>query len=227
MEVAQAILAGLGYEGSHFSWWRARTPAPRPALQCWAPARRHAQGARRFAVSPEKRSTLELALDHLLEQAPQARGGEAEAIALPAGAPFGGITVDKDKCTLCLVASAPARPARCRTTRTMPQLRFVEKNCVQCGLCEKTCPEQAIALQPRLLLTPRAQAAARAERGPALCLHPLRKPFGTLKAIESMLGKLAGHSMFQGAALERLKMCGDCRVIDLYSSTNEAEDHPL
>jgi hypothetical protein len=48
------------------------------------------------------------------------------------------------------------------------------------------------------------------------------KAFGTLKAIEAMLGKLAGHSMFQGAALERLKMCGDCRVIDLYSSQDEA-----
>lgn len=27
--------------------------------------------------------------------------------------------------------------------------------------------------------------------------------------------------MFQGPALERLKMCGDCRVIDIYSSDNE------
>ena len=34
-------------------------------------------------------------------------------------------------------------------------------------------------------------------------------------------GRLAGHSMFQGAALERLKMCGDCRVIDLHTATNE------
>ncbi|MDB5859299.1 MAG: 4Fe-4S ferredoxin, partial [Ramlibacter sp.] len=48
------------------------------------------------------------------------------------------------------------------------------------------------------------------------------KPFGTLKAIELMLGKLAGHSMFQGAALERLKMCGDCRVIDIHSSNAES-----
>jgi hypothetical protein len=38
-----------------------------------------------------------------------------------------------------------------------------------------------------------------------------------------MLGKLAGHSMFQGAALERLKMCGDCRVIDIYSNSDEAK----
>ena len=47
------------------------------------------------------------------------------------------------------------------------------------------------------------------------------KPFGTQKAIEVMLGKLVGHSMFQGAALERLKMCGDCRVIDLHTNPNE------
>ena len=38
-----------------------------------------------------------------------------------------------------------------------------------------------------------------------------------------MLGKLAGHAMFQGEALERLKMCGDCRVIDIYSSNTEAK----
>jgi hypothetical protein len=29
--------------------------------------------------------------------------------------------------------------------------------------------------------------------------------------------------MFQGDAIERLKMCGDCRVIDIYSATNEAK----
>jgi hypothetical protein len=48
------------------------------------------------------------------------------------------------------------------------------------------------------------------------------KPFGTLRAIEAMLGKLGTHSMFQGAALERLKMCSDCRVIDIYSATDES-----
>jgi hypothetical protein len=60
------------------------------------------------------------------------------------------------------------------------------------------------------------------EMQPYACVR-CSKPFGTLKAIEAMLGKLAGHSMFQGAALERLKMCGDCRVIDLYSANNETK----
>jgi len=56
------------------------------------------------------------------------------------------------------------------------------------------------------------------------------KPFGTVKAIETMLGRLAGHSMFQGQALERFKMCGDCRVVDMFTDENQvrmAGDKPL
>ena len=38
----------------------------------------------------------------------------------------------------------------------------------------------------------------------------------TEKMIAGMLGKLAGHSMFaEPGSLDRLKMCADCRVIDL------------
>jgi hypothetical protein len=48
------------------------------------------------------------------------------------------------------------------------------------------------------------------------------KAFGTLKGVEAMLGKLAGHAMFKGDALERLKMCGDCRVVDIFSSPEQS-----
>jgi ferredoxin len=92
---------------------------------------------------------------------------------------------------------------------------------VQCGLCVTTCPENAITLQPRLLLTSaRKEPQVLNEVPPYQCMR-CKKPFGTLKAIEAMLGKLAGHAMFQGEALNRLKMCGDCRVIDMYSDKNE------
>ncbi|MDH5708296.1 MAG: 4Fe-4S binding protein, partial [Hylemonella sp.] len=110
----------------------------------------------------------------------------------------------------------------CRTTRRR-QLKFIEKNCVQCGLCAKTCPEKAISLVPQLRLgAQRKEAVVLNEMQPYACVR-CGKPFGTLKAIEAMLGKLAGHAMFQGEALERLKMCGDCRVIDIYSNTNETK----
>ena len=220
MQVAQAILEGLGYAGSHFSLLQCRNgPDLDQELRLLAKRRGATPAARaRFAVSAEKRTTAELVLDHLVEHAP----ARPEIIVLPGGAPFGTVTVDKDKCTLCMSCVGACPASALQDNQTAPQLRFVEKNCVQCGLCERTCPEQAIALQPRLLLTPeRKQPRVLNEAQPYACIR-CGKPFGTLKAIESMVGKLAGHAMFQGAALERLKMCGDCRVIDIYSSQNEA-----
>jgi ferredoxin len=222
MAVAQAILNGLGFEGSHFTLVQAANLADLDQELALLVARpQEVPGAvATFAVAPEKRGTLELALDHFIEHA-RAR---PEAIELPAaGAPFGTVEVAKDKCTLCLSCVNACPASALLDNPQQPQLRFIEKNCVQCGLCESTCPEDAITLKPRLLLTPgRKEARVLNEMPPYACVR-CGKPFGTLKAIEAMLGKLAGHSMFQGAALERLKMCGDCRVIDIYSAENEAK----
>jgi ferredoxin len=148
-----------------------------------------------------------------------------DAIALPAaGAPLGTLLVDADKCTMCLSCVGACPEAALADNPEAPQLRFIEKNCVQCGLCATTCPEDAITLQPRLWLADggkaRKQMRVLNEAQPWLCVR-CAKPFGTHKAIESMLVKLAGHSMFQGAAAERLKMCADCRVIDIHTNPNE------
>ena len=226
MAVAQAIVNGLGYTGTHFQLLWANTPAELDAsLQALAQTRQTVpKVAARFAVAQEKRSTLEMALDHLIEQATL----RPETIELPAaGSPFGNVVVDKDKCTLCLSCVSACPASALQDNPLQPQLRFIEKNCVQCGLCVSTCPEDAITLQPRLLLTPqRKEARVLNETQPYGCIR-CGKPFGTLKAIEAMLGKLAGHSMFQGTALERLKMCSDCRVIDIYSAENEAKINDL
>jgi ferredoxin len=222
MDVAQAILGGLGYEGTHFTLVRAKNLADLDQELALLAPRRAAVPvtAARFAVAAEKRATLEFALDHLAEHAP----ARVETIALPAaGSPFGTIEVDKDKCTMCLSCVSACPAAALQDNPNLPQLRFIEKNCVQCGLCATTCPEGAIALKPRLLLgAARKEARVLNEMQPYSCVR-CGKPFGTLKAIEAMLGKLASHSMFQGAAAERLKMCGDCRVIDIYSSASEVK----
>ncbi len=71
MEVAQAILAGLGYRGEHFRILDARDARDLAALDAQlqaAPAQGVAQAAG-FAVQADKRATLELALDHLVAQA--------------------------------------------------------------------------------------------------------------------------------------------------------------
>ena len=222
MDVAQAILAGLGYQGEHFRLLEAKDARDLAELdgQLQAtPAQGVAQAAG-FAVQADKRATLELALDHLMAQSTV----QAEAIPLPAtGSPLGALAINKDACTLCLscVNACPASALQDNPER--PQLKFIEKNCVQCGLCVKTCPENALSLVPQLRLTAqRKDAVVLNEMQPYACIRCSR-PFGTLKAIEAMLGKLAGHAMFQGAAADRLKMCSDCRVIDIYSADNEVK----
>jgi ferredoxin len=217
MAVAQAVLTGLGYAGTHLRLIEA-DGGHDAALQV-APAQGVAKAAT-LAAQADKRATLDLALDHLLAQAPQA----AEAIVLPPASPWGSLAIDTDKCTLCLSCVGACPEAALADNPEAPQLRFIEKNCVQCGLCVSTCPEDALALVPRLWLADggkaRKQMRVLNEAQPWLCVK-CGKPFGTVRAIESMLTKLAGHSMFQGAAAERLKMCGDCRVIDIHTNPSE------
>ncbi len=230
MAQAQTMLEGLGYAKP------GRMPVQlvhaTQAMELDAELQRLTTGQQRlsttvpvatFAVMAEKRSTLSMVIDHLLEHAPVLKTAAApEALALPKdGSPFGSVEVNKDSCTLCMscVSACPANALQ--DNQQAPQLRFFEKNCVQCGLCVSTCPEKALNLVPRLLLTPqRKEVRVLNETQPYGCVR-CGKPFGTLKGIEAMLGKLAGHSMFQGQALERLKMCGDCRVIDIYSAGDE------
>lgn len=219
MEVAQAILSGLGYEGQHFSVVPARTHADLDQELQLLARRGGAVPAQlaQFALAPEKRASLELALDHLMQHAKQS----SQPIGLPAGAPLGSIRVDKDRCTLCLSCVGACPAGALQDNPLAPQLRLIERNCVQCGLCTRTCPEGAIALEPRLLPGPaRREARLLNEAQPYACIR-CGKPFGTAKAVETMLARLAGHAMFQGTALERVKMCGDCRVIDIHAARDE------
>jgi ferredoxin len=223
MAVGTKILHELGYSGNHLQIAHINQAKTLDTLlstlntaQVTAP-----KEVARFAVANEKRSTLEAAVDHLALHAP----AKPEVIDLKglSASPFGAISVNKDTCTLCLscVSACPASALLDNPER--PQLRLIEKNCVQCGLCVKTCPEDAITLVPQLLLTSqRREPRVLNDVPPYECIR-CGKPFGTVKAIEAMLGKLAGHSMFKGEALERLKMCGDCRVIDLYSNPKETK----
>ncbi|AVR96264.1 4Fe-4S binding protein [Pseudoduganella armeniaca] len=210
--LAQAIMDGLGYAGPHFTLGDAAACArgampPEPAT---------------FDIAANERDTLEYALDHLHRHAP----AQPQTVALPAGAPFGAIALNTAACSLCMACVGACPAAALQGGDTLPQLRFVEKNCVQCGLCANTCPEQAIRLVPRM--------SFKATRNTPFVLHGSQpfhcircdKPFGTVQMIETMLARLGGHAAFAGK-LERMKMCGDCRVVDMMAPQDEMQVIPL
>jgi len=222
IDTAQRILNGLGYGRIHLHLIRARMATELDsALHALQPAQAPAQAAG-FNVAAEKRTTLDYAIAHLLKFAPDAR----EEISLSAGALYGSVTVNTESCTLCMSCVGACPESALMDNQNLPQLRFVEKNCVQCGLCEKTCPEGAITLTPRLLLTDAArQPRILNEAQPYHCIR-CNKPFGTLQMIENMVGKLALHGAFAGN-LDRIKMCSDCRVVDMMQSRDEVSVNDL
>ena len=226
MAVAQALLAGLGLAGTHLRTIELRDARDLPALD-QALRATPAQGVARACeamAQAEKRSTLELALDHLLTTAPAA-GRLPEAIALPAaGAPWGSLALDAGKCTLCLSCVGACPASALADNPDLPQLRFIEKNCVQCGLCVKTCPEDALRLEPRLWLArdgkARKELRVLNEAEPFRCIE-CGKPFGTLRAIEATVARIGQHPAFAGDQGRRLRMCSDCRVVAMFSNPNE------
>jgi ferredoxin len=174
-----------------------------------------------FLPIGQKRALLRSALDTLHDRAPS----KPEHIELPAGAPFGRVEVDVVGCTLCLACVGACPTGALIDNPDLPQLRFQEDACVQCGLCEATCPENVISLEPRVSFDEAAKLpAVIKEEEPYLCIR-CQRPFGTKSSIEKIVQMLGEkHSMFQdSAAIDRIRMCEDCRVVVQF----EATDNPM
>ncbi len=159
-----------------------------------------------------KRGVLETIFRELHLAAP----APVDVVPLAAGAPFGTVQLNVEGCTLChaCVTACPTNALSDNPDRAM--LRFTESLCVQCGLCEATCPEKVITLEPRLDFQAwNAPLRLLKEEEPFHCIA-CGTPFGTRSSIERVLSKLQEkHWMFEGPNARRLdviKMCADCRV---------------
>jgi len=212
LNIASDLLTGMGYPAASVQLCQ-RGAAGLNERLAELPVSRGRKPAT-FAALDEKRTVIRLAIEHLVAQA----GAPRPLVNLPAGAPFGEVLVDGARCTLCLACVSQCPAHALEAGDETPQLVFIEANCVQCGLCCRTCPEDAIAASPRYLYNSqqRNQRRVLCEAEPFLCIR-CGKAFATRQVIEKITGKMQHHPMFQGAALERLKMCEDCRVKALFA----------
>ena len=166
-------------------------------------------------VPLQKRAAIYQAIDHLTASLRPA----AQSVELPAPAPFGEVFVDAARCTLCMscVGACPGKALQDGSNREVPEIFFVEANCLQCGACVQTCPEDAVTLEARWLFDREQRNRARALNTdtPFACIS-CGKLFAPTSVINKMLDKLAGHHMFGNQrALDRLKMCDNCRIADV------------
>ena len=206
--LAQQILSGLGFDGERVRVIDCDTPNWASEISEWAAV--EAIPTAEFRLLPDKRTTLEFVFDHLTRHAPAA----ATIIDLPQGAPFGSVSVS-DACTLCMSCTSACPPGALKAAADTPRLSFLERLCLQCGLCANTCPEQAITLTPQLRVKDRRAERVLREAEIFHC-SVCGAAMGAAPTITNMLAKLAGHSMFATPeAKARLTMCADCRVVDL------------
>ena len=212
IELIRCLLEGLDYDGQSV----AELPAVEFSSADWP---RYVDenvvaDVATFGGVDNKRDALRLVFDHLTPES-----SPIEAIALPAASPFGQIHVDTALCTLCMGCVSVCPAGALADGSDTPKLDFIEWNCVQCGLCERACPENAIALEARLLVDSDSRLMKRTlnEEEPFGCIV-CGKPFATKSMIDKMAETLASHRMFQGDALDRLKMCEDCRVKSMFEA---------
>jgi len=211
-ETSDAIISALGFGAGLVRILETDDPDELRAMLDAAPAGVTTQKPAGFVPRGAKRGVLETTFRELHLAAP----APVDVVPLAPGAPFGGIKLNVEGCTLChaCVTACPTGALSDNPDRAM--LRFTESLCVQCGLCESTCPESVIALEPRLDFKAwNAPLQVLKEEEPFNCIV-CGKPFGTKSSIDRVLAKLGEkHWMFQGANTRRIdviKMCADCRV---------------
>lgn len=166
-----------------------------------------------------KRQRLFTALDALATS----RIPEDNIVALPSTASYGKVSCNTQDCTLCMSCVAVCPTRALHHSGDSPTLHFIEQDCIQCGLCAKACPEQALSLTPQMNWdkVSRQQVQTLHAEKPAECLR-CHKPFAPQSMITMLQNKLRGHSRFaDAAALNRIAMCEDCRVVDIFEGMAE------
>lgn len=212
MEMSETIISALGFGAGLVRIVETDDPDHLRAMLDAAPVGITSLRPAGFVPRGAKRGVLETTFRELHLAAPT----PVDIVPLAPGAPFGGVNLDVEGCTLChaCVTACPTHALSDNPDRAM--LRFTESLCVQCGLCQSTCPEHVITLEPRLDFKAwSAPLTVLKEEEPFNCIA-CGKPFGTRSSIERVLAKLGEkHWMFQGANAKRLdviQMCADCRV---------------
>jgi ferredoxin len=178
-----------------------------------------------FPPFQSKRTLIGKSAAHLA----RAVGRPVEFVPLPAGAPFGNVTVDPSACTLCMACAGACPASALAPAGNVPSLSLIESRCIQCGRCRRICPESAVTLTARMSLKIRRAEFPRQlhARVPLACVS-CGKAFASPDLVKKIMARLEGHWMYGSEKdLRRLKMCRDCRIRDFFRDREGKSLHAL
>ncbi|MBK9364663.1 MAG: hypothetical protein IPM99_27865 [Rubrivivax sp.] len=223
MAVAQAILGGLGYAGTHLALIEARDARDLAALDAALqapPAQGAAGGTLRRAggqarhARPRARPPAGTGAAAVRRDRP---AGRRRALRQPGGRHRKVHAVPELR--RCLPEGALA------DNPDKPQLRFHRAPLRASAACA---PAPAPSRRSRCSRGCGWPTAARRARRPACWPRPsptaasaAASPSVRCRRSRPMIGKLVGHPAFADRAAERLKMCADCRVVDIHTDAGE------
>jgi len=211
IELTESLLGGLGFSGARIATIETDDP-DELGLSLKSIAELPAPRASSFLPMGTDKAVMRR---QVLRQLHRLAPTPMDIISLPKGAPFGSVDIDVDGCTLCLSCVSACPTAALQDDNDQPMLRFTEEACIQCGLCQLTCPEKVIRLTPRFDFRASSTSARILKSEQPFCCVRCGKPFGVRSIIERVTAKLAEkHWMYKDASqrLELIRMCDECRV---------------
>jgi ferredoxin len=209
--LTESLLGGLGFAGARIATIETDDPDELGVSLRSVPEFPAARPSSFLPLGADKPAMRRQLLRQLHRAAPM----PVDVVALPEGAPFGSVEVDTDGCTLCLSCVSACPTGALQDNNEQPMLRFTEDACIQCGLCQATCPEKVIRLTPRMDFRSSSASARILKSEQPFCCVRCGKPFGVRSIIERVTAKLAEkHWMYKDSSqrLELIKMCDECRV---------------
>jgi formate hydrogenlyase subunit 6/NADH:ubiquinone oxidoreductase subunit I len=133
-------------------------------------------------------------------------------MALPSDAQMGAIAVDRAKCTLCQAcANLCPTGAILYGERPTPRLSLTEESCVQCGICEVACPEDAIALVPRIASVETRRNVQLLHEGELARCPQCDAGFISARLLDASIAKTASLMPLTPETEKRMRLCFDCR----------------
>ncbi|MBZ4644255.1 MAG: hypothetical protein PWQ25_1885 [Deferribacteres bacterium] len=127
---------------------------------------------------------------------------------------FGEVELDELKCSLCLACVNHCKIGALSANQMNYSLNHNPSYCIQCGICEDVCPENAIKIRKGLLLSEEFFENKELFRDEPIVCPECKKEFASKKAFETVKRKLIKSGYFESKG-KYLNYCEECRVIKI------------